>query len=136
MIRIKIDPPSSKIWKRWLRDCEKAKDALCNAYEKDGEIKISSIYKRKSIKDAYLAGKDGFFFGKCAYCESYIVDFQHGDIEHFRPKKGVTDENDNVVFIKDENGQQNPHPGYYWLAYDWTNLLLSCTACNQPSEKH
>ncbi len=24
-----------------------------------------------------------------------------------------------------------PHPGYFWLAYDWDNLLPSCILCNQ-----
>lgn len=23
------------------------------------------------------------------------------------------------------------HIGYYWLAFDWTNLLLSCQSCNR-----
>lgn len=26
------------------------------------------------------------------------------------------------------------HPGYYWLAYDWKNLLPTCTVCNQPTD--
>jgi hypothetical protein len=24
-----------------------------------------------------------------------------------------------------------PHPGYYWLVYDWENLLPSCADCNR-----
>lgn len=27
------------------------------------------------------------------------------------------------------------HPGYYWLAYDWRNLLISCIKCNQLSKR-
>jgi hypothetical protein len=27
-------------------------------------------------------------------------------------------------------------PGYYWLAYKWENLLLSCSACNQRHKKN
>ena len=61
-------------------------------------------------------------------------------MEHFRPKGGVTDEDDNTIFLKDdhcslardESGAPIPHPGYYWLAYEWRNLLPSCTVCNQP----
>lgn len=26
-------------------------------------------------------------------------------------------------------------PGYYWLAYDWRNLLLSCAECNRRYKK-
>ncbi len=44
---------------------------------------------------------------KCAYCEKKLLDASK-PIEHYRPKRG----------------------GYYWLAYSWDNLLLSCTECN------
>jgi hypothetical protein len=27
-------------------------------------------------------------------------------------------------------------PGYYWLAYDWDNLYLSCGSCNQRQKKN
>ena len=82
-----------------------------------------------------LANKAGPFRGRCAYCESYIADFQHGDIEHFRPKKGVTDENDFPVRISKSDGSEGDHPGYFWLAYSWKNLLPSCITCNQPGEE-
>ena len=58
-------------------------------------------------------------FGKCAYCErSLNGDF--GAVEHFRPKGGYQ--------IEDEKYLRKP--GYYWLAYDWNNLLYSCSECN------
>src|SRR5262249_26548553 len=28
------------------------------------------------------------------------------------------------------------HYGYWWLAYDWSNLLFSCRACNQEYKKN
>lgn len=46
---------------------------------------------------------------KCGYCEKSIVD-EREPIEHYRPKKGKTP--------------------YFWLAYSWDNLLLSCDKCN------
>lgn len=55
---------------------------------------------------------------KCAYCESIYRAVTTGDVEHFRPKGGVT-------------GSNPPHPGYWWLAATWTNLLPSCEFCNQ-----
>lgn len=27
-------------------------------------------------------------------------------------------------------------PGYFWLAYDWDNLLLACQICNQRHKKN
>ena len=38
-------------------------------------------------------------------------------MEHYRPKAGVT--------------ESPKHPGYWWLAGVWSNLLPSCPACNQ-----
>ena len=28
------------------------------------------------------------------------------------------------------------YPGYYWLAYEWDNLYLSCTGCNQRQKQN
>lgn len=56
---------------------------------------------------------------KCAYCESSFLHVYYGDIEHFRPKKFVGTKKDPLS------------PGYYWLANNWDNLLLSCLFCNQ-----
>src|SRR5262249_341553 len=58
------------------------------------------------------------FHDKCAYCENKPLAGYPGDVEHYRPK-GKVDEDES-------------HPGYYWLAYDETNLLPSCSLCNQP----
>ena len=71
------------------------------------------------------------FFAKCAYCENVVVGFQHGDIEHYRPKAAVSDAWHNPVTVTEPDGTETNHPGYYWLAYDWQNLLLSCGTCNQ-----
>lgn len=57
------------------------------------------------------------FHGKCAYCESSIRAVQPTDIEHFRPKGRVAD--------------CPGHPGYWWLAANWANLLASCIDCNR-----
>jgi len=54
--------------------------------------------------------------GKCAYCESQDRDKRTMDVEHFRPKLAIY-------------GVTN-HPGYWWLAYDAHNYLLSCKVCN------
>jgi uncharacterized protein (TIGR02646 family) len=54
---------------------------------------------------------------KCAYCEAPAPASASWDVEHYRPKGRVIERPD--------------HPGYYWLAYEWDNLLLSCQLCNQ-----
>lgn len=60
------------------------------------------------------------FHNKCAYCESDLVDSL--DVEHFRPKGAVTGE--------------PAHPGYWWLALKWENLLPACVGCNQERLQH
>jgi len=123
MRKIELTEPNTRIWKRWRRDCEKATKDLLETVEAGQESAINErLYKRKSIKDSWFFAKDGPFHGKCAYCEAPIPDYQHGDVEHFRPKGGVTD----------AQGEPVEHPGYYWLAYDWRNLLPACIRCNQP----
>jgi hypothetical protein len=100
---------------------------------------ITDLYKPKSIKDEYFVVDGPPFYGKCAYCEVSIRDYQRGDVEHFRPKAEVTDENGQPVYLFDEQGQVQvdadgepvKHLGYYWLAYEWTNLLPACVKCNQ-----
>lgn len=85
-----------------------------------GELPASvqyEAYRREDVKDLLKA----IFGRKCAYCESFATAGNDGDIEHYRPKKGVTE--------ADEAGK--PHPGYWWLAMRWSNLLLSCQHCNQ-----
>ncbi len=52
---------------------------------------------------------------KCWYCEKR-EDRSDKPVDHFRPKGRV-------------HGA-NGHPGYWWKAFDWRNLRLSCTYCN------
>ena len=60
--------------------------------------------------------------GKCCYCERKREMKRESDVEHYRPKSAVTE---------DPN-----HPGYWWLAYKWTNYLFSCKPCNQSHKKN
>jgi hypothetical protein len=60
---------------------------------------------------------DEVFHDKCAYCESSYRAVDARNVEHFRPKARVT--------------EAPSHPGYWWLAATWANLLPSCPACNQ-----
>ena len=141
MRKIPVQPLNTDDWFQWISDCQNATQANIEAVARGEEASIkSNLYRRKAIKDAYFFSKDAPFYGKCAYCEFPISDFQSGDIEHFRPKAAVTDEDDNVILLKDDEGNAIldeegipiAHPGYYWLGYDWTNLIPSCEACNRP----
>ena len=72
-----------------------------------------NIYAHDQVK----AALEALFYDKCAYCETDVTAGFDWDVEHFRPKGKIA--------------ERDGHPGYYWLAYTWTNLYLSCQHCNQ-----
>jgi uncharacterized protein (TIGR02646 family) len=82
----------------------------------------SSIYGHKSVKQALL-GASGM---KCWFCEALVSHVAHGDVEHFRPKAG----------FQQKKSDPLSKPGYYWLAYEWANLLFACQICNQIGKKN
>jgi hypothetical protein len=96
--------------------------ATCNAAKKAG-IKYEF---RDTIWGALKEHLITLFRSKCAYCETRCRVDSWGEVEHYRPKGKVTDENQ--VEIKLANG--DPHPGYYWQAYDHLNYVLACSICN------
>ncbi len=136
------DGLNTKEWKDWLSDCADETKKNISLAEKGEKIAFNSLYKRKYIKENYFFSDKAPFFGKCAYCETPIEDIFPGDVEHYRPKGKVTDEKYNEIykqkddgtFILDDAGNKILHPGYYWLAYEWTNLIPSCTYCNRPKK--
>ncbi len=133
MIKIDFEEPRTDMWKNWRKKCKRKTDELLKSVDKNKTPVIDDIYKDKAIKGEIYLNIDGPFHGKCAYCECDITANQYGDIDHFRPKKGVTDENDEPIMIEDASGRRVEHPGYYWLAYEWDNLLPSCEKCNRQS---
>ena len=119
MIRIikPVEPPTVLV-----RKGLPAGNALRLAYEsgnQDFDFN-SAIYGDKEVKTALILAQHG----KCCFCERKI--HEDGDVEHFRPKGGIS------------QGSKEPmeKPGYYWLAYDWSNLLLSCSACNSRHKRN
>ncbi len=73
------------------------------------------VYKNVSA----LRALEALFYRKCAYCETPLFEVAW-EVEHFRPKGRVAERTD--------------HPGYYWLAYTWTNLYPCCAPCNKRLE--
>jgi uncharacterized protein (TIGR02646 family) len=102
------------------------------ALTKDLESIDDKIYKGKEIlisdkDDPYFQKKEfevryelrKLYFNKCAYCES--IEYKP-DVEHYRPKKSTTGDQGNTL-------------GYYWLCYEWSNLIPACYACNSKNGK-
>lgn len=76
----------------------------------------AGVYNDPAVREALRRAQHD----KCAYCECKLTRMD-GDVEHFRPKAAVQQE-------REEPPQT---PGYYWLAYEWSNLLVTCQHCNQ-----
>ncbi|WP_375417642.1 hypothetical protein [uncultured Hymenobacter sp.] len=76
----------------------------------------ATLYNDVTVKQQLIADQAG----KCCYCEAYLLHVGYGDVEHYRPKNG----------FRQAPGAKLEKPGYYWLAYDWTNLLFTCKRCN------
>ncbi|PZU99867.1 MAG: hypothetical protein DCE90_00810 [Pseudanabaena sp.] len=93
-----------------------------SAYENNKEKFdfASSIYAHESVKEALIKAQHQ----KCYLCERIIG--KNGDVEHFRPKGAY----------QQAQGEPLRYPAYYWLAYTWENLYLSCPSCNSRHKKN
>jgi hypothetical protein len=110
-------------WEQWLKDGAKGK------FEYKFNQQIWTIFKKWLLKYK--------FNNKCAYCETAAVQF-YADAEHYRPKGNVkacdlgTGINTTkcLLHINSQKQSDIPHPGYFWLAYNWQNLIPACKSCN------
>ena len=82
----------------------------------------SKVYGHSTVKNALKAAQHD----KCAYCEANFAGNASGDVEHFRPK----------AFSQQSKAAAKLYPGYYWLAYVWSNLLYTCELCNRPVKRN
>jgi uncharacterized protein (TIGR02646 family) len=88
-------------------------------------LTLHNTYKTPKVKLALRktqgADENGIG-GKCAYCEKDLRE-EAAHVDHFRPAGAIME------------GITKIHPGYYWLAYTWENLYLSCLACNSSFKR-
>lgn len=83
------------------RNTHKKRILVINAGKYSDTPPFNDRYKLEDVR----AGLNNIHKGKCAFCEQRVEQYH---IEHYRPKAT-----------------------YYWLAFSWDNLLLSCPTCNQ-----
>ena len=113
---------TADIPKTLLTEGARLTESMKAAYD-NGErsFKIDpEVYGHKEVKDKLIDIQNG----KCCFCEAKITHIDDGDIEHFRPKKG----------FRQSKNESLQRPGYYWLCYEWDNLFLACTKCNQRNK--
>lgn len=96
--------------------------ACCRAVDTGADIVFdNAVYGHHTVKQALINA----LHGKCCYCESRLSPVSAGDVEHFRPKAAV----------RQSPTDPEQRPGYYWLAYIWSNLLFSCEICNRSHKR-
>jgi len=83
------------------RNTHEKRMLVINAQAYNDTAAFNDRYKEDEIKRALIE----LYKSKCAFCEQRVEQYH---IEHYRPKKI-----------------------YYWLAFSWDNLILSCPTCNQ-----
>jgi hypothetical protein len=133
MRRIKFDP---RDYQSWTRDQQKWwDDWTARARAARATLLASNRLPRPFQSNIWSELKtwllDNFFNGKCAYCEINVSGGFFGDGEHFRPKSSVrVHKNGKLTAVVRSGRSSKAHGGYYWLAYDPTNLLPSCDKCN------
>jgi hypothetical protein len=149
VIRVSFDPdalpPAQKAW--WDAWLKRADEATVQAIEAWEAWKLAAPpgarFQHKfdesiwgDLKDWLLAN---VFHDKCAYCETPVArSVFHAD--HYRPKGRVRYRVENKKSLMtgtctDAAGQLIEHPGYFWLAYHWRNLLPVCALCNSGKGK-
>jgi len=90
----------------FYRDKKRSAQAL---FSFDGRV-----FGAPDVKEALFA----LFNGKCAYCETAYAAVTPINVEHHRPKAGALA----------LDGAFSPDH-YWWLAYEWANLLPVCLEC-------
>ncbi len=79
--------------------------------EREKHIAKDHVYRHTSVVESL----NKIYAGKCGYCESFLGVSSSLSVDHYRPKKRV---------------KKTEHSGYYWLTYEWSNLLSICWLCN------
>jgi uncharacterized protein (TIGR02646 family) len=118
--RRSVAPPAVLQGKEVLKALAEARAhfAAEDSAARQHEFKFGDFYQREEVR----AALDHLFMGKCAFCESSLADAAIPVVHHFRPKQEAVDAQGNV---------SRPH--YWWLAYRWENLYLSCRRCGMAA---
>lgn len=102
LIRPAVTPPTLTGLGKGGRQA--ADDVRVRAVDPAAPLPFPRHWREPDIRGALLA-----MHGRvCVYCQCGLPHNDPGDVEHFRPKSE-----------------------YWWLAYDFSNYLLSCSRCNR-----
>lgn len=102
--------PSGPVFEKWRVRAETARNVT---------VSSPGTLNEQVWKDFRKVFLYSAFHHKCAYCEGDFSAHAPTETEHYRPKAKVTEGRIEVA-----------GDGYYWLAYEWWNLLPACHYCN------
>ena len=130
MIRVETPGPCGPEFRKWYRNAFQQRKKLLTYWQtRRGHGPAPGVFNEAKGQQIWGELKAIFLhkvFGyKCAYCEGKFGAGHHWHVEHYRPKSEVTEGRKRL----------DEHPGYFWLAYEWYNLLLSCGHCNTWEER-
>ncbi len=95
-----------------LQKCQFKINTIISRIVEKRKVKIGNCYKKKDVKQKLSE----LYNNKCAFCETDPTVSSYWEVEHYRPKGKID--------------KEPKHKGYYWLAYEWSNLLYACKKCN------
>lgn len=95
---------------------------VLNSRKLDKVIKKSLREKNNHRFSKYYINRIGkglkkLYNKKCGYCETPVEAGTVLEFDHYRPKNGIKED--------------KSHTGYYWLGYEWSNLIPACPNCNR-----
>lgn len=113
---IYIDISRLNIPEEWKEKARQVTEELRNIPETD---RARFIERNSEIWQGLKSELERISHGKCWYCEvkSPRADFH---VDHHRPKNRV------------KNSDGTEEPGYWWLAFEYSNYRLACSFCNCP----
>jgi len=110
---------------------QQEKEILCDQYDANpagydaGRMKFPTakklIYGSSAVRNVLIKCQHN----KCCYSEAKFVR-DYVPVEHFRPKGA----------IGQQGSSEKQYPGYYWLAYEWSNLLLCKPGVNSNKKDY
>lgn len=126
-------------WDTWEKRASDATVGVINDWEAGKDIDWDRKDRSDVWKDLKTWLLANVFDGKCAYCETRGARFS-SDAEHYRPKGRVDDFDPTTkkwarAKVEWPDGKVETHPGYFWLAFHWKNLVPACEKCNSGAGK-
>jgi hypothetical protein len=116
MIKISRPPLTSlPELRQWAEASKSARQKLLAEFATPGKVDLGRF--RPEIWQRTRDALAKIFHSKCAACESRVGVGTFVSVTHFRPK---------IRVVEDKSTQ-----GYWWLAYDWSNLFILCPRCEQ-----